>query len=59
MYRKDFEEKTFKLIKLVRAALIYLSLSVHCEEKQRKNKKDPKTIIAPMFLDDFDDKWKV
>jgi hypothetical protein len=59
LYRKVFESKTLKLIKLARAALIYLSLAVHREEQVRGEERDNDEIVAPAFLDEFDDKWKV
>ncbi len=39
VYREEFELKTLKLIKLARAALIYLSLAVHTEEYKRDQEK--------------------
>jgi hypothetical protein len=34
----ELQEQTIKLLKLVRSALIYVSLAVNCEEKQRRLK---------------------
>lgn len=56
--RKDFEEKTLRLLKLVRAALIYLSLSIHSEEQKKKDKMSSGSIAPPMFLDIWEDDWK-
>ena len=52
-YRGVFEAKTLKLMKLIRAALIYLSLSIYIEEiKKRKKIKDENNKIIPgMKLD--------
>jgi hypothetical protein len=36
-YRRDFEAKALRLLKLVRASLIYLCLAVHREEEKRSN----------------------
>lgn len=58
-YRQEFEEKTLRLIKMARAALIYLSLAVHCEEKQRAKERSPDSIIPGMPLDVWEDEWKV
>lgn len=58
-YRREFEEKTLRLIKMARAALIYLSLAVHCEEKQRAKERSPDSIIPGMPLDVWEDEWKV
>lgn len=58
LYRKDFEKKTLKLIKLGRAALIYLSLAVHREEQIRAQEKENGKIM-PVHLNKFEDEWKV
>jgi tetratricopeptide (TPR) repeat protein len=58
-YRKEFEEKTLRLIKMARAALIYLSLAVHTEEKKRAKERNPEKIIPGMPLDAWEDEWKV
>ncbi|MBC8287758.1 MAG: hypothetical protein H8E42_09845 [Nitrospinae bacterium] len=56
MYRTEFEEKTLKLLKLARAALIYLSLGISVEEISKKNEA-PKERIQ-MNLDIWEDDWK-
>jgi hypothetical protein len=43
----EFEAKTLRLLKLTRAALIYLSLAVRAEENQRA-KDDPAKVIIPI-----------
>ncbi len=58
MYRVDFEQKTLRLLKLVRAAMIYLSLAVRREEGHRAERRGPDKIIPPMGLDTIDDDWK-
>lgn len=55
--RHDFEVKTLRLIKLARAALIYLSLGMHREE-QRRAKGKPDGLIAQGSLDIWEDDWK-
>jgi hypothetical protein len=55
--RKSFEDKTTRLLRLARAALIYLPLGMHREEKRRK-KRHRSTKIAPMSLDLWKDVWK-
>ena len=37
IYRGELEAKTLKLLKLVRASLIYLSFAIHIEERIREN----------------------
>ena len=55
--RDSFSLKALKLFKLVRAALIYLSLGIHLEERKKQSKVDG--IIAPMPLDIWEDEWKI
>jgi len=55
--RERFEDKTIRLMKLARAALIYLSLGMHREEERRAKRRSP-TKIAPMSLDLWKDAWK-
>jgi hypothetical protein len=54
--REDFILKTFRLMKLVRAAMIYLSLGIHREERVKSSKQ--KGIVMPMELDTLEDDWK-
>jgi LA2681-like HEPN len=55
--RDDFAARTLRLLKLSRAALIYLSLAVHSEERLRqKNRGDG--LVMPMPLDTWEDAWK-
>lgn len=56
--RRDFEVKTLRLIKLARAALIYLSLGMHSEERRRAKAK-PEGLIAQGSLGTWDDDWKM
>ena len=46
-----------RLLKLGRAALIYLSLGIHWEERRRRNERGDWTNF-PMELDSWDDTWK-
>jgi tetratricopeptide (TPR) repeat protein len=57
-YRRDFEAKTMRLAKMVRAGLIYLSLAIHGEERRRAQERDPDAIIPGMPLAIWDDGWK-
>lgn len=59
VYRYDFETKTLRLLKMVRAALIYLSLAVHQEEKKRAESRDPNERILSMEPDIWEDGWKL
>jgi tetratricopeptide (TPR) repeat protein len=55
--RQDFEAKTFRLLTMARAALIYLSLAVH-EEERRKKRLEGEKPVMPMLLDRWEDQWK-
>ncbi len=55
--RQDFDNKTLRLMKLVRAALIYLCLGMRCEEQRRQEARDPNTIF-PVKLELFADEQK-
>lgn len=54
--RSDLERRTLRLVKLVRAALIYLFLGMHREERQRIAGKP--SLSVPMPLDPWRDEWK-
>lgn len=58
LYRSEFEEKTLKLLKLARSALIYLSLTIQCEELKRNKERNPDKCIMKITQDLFDDDWK-
>lgn len=55
IYRLEFEAKTLRLMKMVRAALIYLSLGIHYEEQQRMKDDSP---VGKVVLDVWEDDWK-
>jgi hypothetical protein len=57
--RQDFEAKALRILKHARAALIYLSLAVHHEERRRRPQQGDGAITLPLFIDTFDDRWKV
>ena len=46
IYRHDFEARTLRLLKLARAAVIHLSLSVWSEERGRKKNNGPKRAVS-------------
>jgi LA2681-like HEPN/Tetratricopeptide repeat len=53
---RDLERRTLRLIKLVRAAMIYLFLGMHREERLRSTENPGLTV--PMSLDPWQDEWK-
>jgi len=57
-YRRDFEAKTLRLLKTMRAALIYLALAIRAEENQRAKARKPGAIIPGVSLDVWEDSWK-
>ncbi|KAF1687561.1 hypothetical protein B1992_02535 [Pseudoxanthomonas broegbernensis] len=54
----DLITKTLRQLKLSRAAIIYLSLGIHVEEKRRFETRGSKMISVPMILPVWEDKWK-
>jgi hypothetical protein len=48
--RDLFKEKTLKVIKLSRSALMYLSYAIYEEESNREKYRDKKTIIPVEFI---------
>lgn len=56
LLRSDFEAKTLRLLKLSRAALIYLSLGMHAEERRRANAVAKNSV--EMKLGEWDDELK-
>src|SRR5260370_16682526 len=59
LYRRDFESKALRLLKMARAALIYLSLAIHSEEAKRERERPQKGLIVPAFLATWDHQWTV
>ncbi len=57
VYFEDFTDKTLRLVKLARAALIYLSLGINIEEKKKHTDSGSK-IIGQMPLTIWEDSWK-
>lgn len=55
--RRGFEAKTLRLLKVARAALIYLSLAVHREERSKTTSRD-EGLVLPIALDLWEDDWK-
>lgn len=56
--REEFEGMALHLLGMVRAAIIYLTLGVHHEERLRARERGPDAITPPMFLDNWEDDWK-
>ena len=54
--RSDLEQRTLRLMQLVRSALIYLSLGMHREERERAKGKEG--LTATMSIDPWRDEWK-
>lgn len=58
IYKDDFVDMTLRLLALSRAALMYLSLGVHAEERARAAARPANAITPPMPLDIWEDDWK-
>lgn len=57
LYRSEFAAKALRLLKIARAALVYLSLAIHVEE-QRRARSRPKGSEVRFRLDVWKDEWK-
>lgn len=57
LQRETFFAKTLLVLRRARAALIYLSLGMHREERRRSGVKGD-GLVASMHLDQWDDDWK-
>ncbi len=57
IHRQGFEAKTLRVLKLARAALMYLSLAVWSEERRRHGSSDDKHVVS-MPLSIWRDEWK-
>ena len=57
LWRGDLERRTTRLAKLVRAAIIYLTLAIKAEERDRAAKR-PAGRILPAELGRVPDEWK-
>lgn len=58
IHRIPFERKTLKLIKMVRVALIYLSLAIRLEERVKAKGRRGNNQAVSMPLDNVNDAWK-
>lgn len=54
---EEFEKKTLQVLKLARAAIIYLSLAVHVDQR-RVSREKSNGLKMPMSVEVIDDKWK-
>ncbi len=59
VYRRDFEARALRLLKMVRAALIYLCAAVGVEERRRRQNRKTKEPVLPMPIDYWEDDWKM
>ena len=57
--RSEMVEKTLNMLKMARSALVYLILAIHTEELARERARDGNTKAAEIFIDTFDDSWKL
>jgi hypothetical protein len=53
----DFASKTLRLLKIARAAMIYLPMAVHMEERERR-RSSKSDFVMSMPLTPYDDNWK-
>jgi len=58
VYRSHFADKAIRLLKMTRASLVYLSMAVHSEERNRERASPKKGLVFPTPLDKYEDDWK-
>jgi hypothetical protein len=56
--RDVFCAKSLRMLRLSRAALIYLCLIVQAEEERRSQERSPESSVMPIILDTWEDNWK-
>lgn len=56
--RRDLEARGLRMLKLARAALIYLALGMHQEERRRAADKGDGGLIMPMTIEAYPDERK-
>lgn len=56
IYREELEAKALRMLKIARAALIYVVCAVNIEEQARPGGDG---LVGPIPLDTWDDDWKV
>lgn len=57
--RGELEAKTLRILKMARAALIYLAVAVNWEERERRKERDSNKEVLEIRLDTFEDEWKI
>jgi hypothetical protein len=55
----EFTAKALRLLTMARAALMYLSLAIHNEEKRREQARPKKGLVLPRPVDTWEDEWKM
>ena len=58
VYQSHFAAKALRLLTMARAALMYLSLAIHAEEKKREQARPQNGLVLPMPVDTWEDEWK-
>lgn len=59
VYRSHFAAKALRLLTMARAALMYLSLAIHAEERKREQTRPKKGLAFPIPVDTWEDEWKI
>lgn len=56
--RSDLAAKALRILKLARAALIYIALAMHTEERRRTGDREDNGLVMPVDLGTWKDDWK-
>jgi tetratricopeptide (TPR) repeat protein len=56
--RSEMTDKSLRILKLTRSALIYFALAIKVEEIQRDKNRDTKDQVGQLYIDTIQDDWK-
>lgn len=57
--RDSFINKSIKLLKLTRSAILYLSFLIYEEEHQRNQKRNPSEVVIPIYSTELNHRYKI
>ena len=55
----DLQNYTLELLQMIREVIIELTLAVHIEEQKKHNSIDKTKVVPKLYVDDYDDEWKI
>ncbi len=55
----DLQDYTLELLQMIREVIIELTLAVHIEEQKKHDTIGKAKVVPKLYLDDYDDEWKI